>query len=156
MKVTNITISTDCLKVTPIEDRLYKVAEDTTICVYIDEGLLRFKMFKGFTSNFRSGGVFVDKFVDQIGDEKKSLCYLFHDMAYTPCAQCGMEHPVSRKFADQLLKAGLLWAGMGKFKASLVYNSVRLFGDSAYEEDDALTSSNSKLFTFYWDAKQAA
>lgn len=156
MLVRDITISTDCLKVTPIGDRLYKVAEDTTICVYTDAGLLRFKMFKGFTSNFRSGGVFVDKFVDQIGDEKKSLCYLFHDMAYTPCAQCGMEHPVSRKFADQLLKAGLLWAGMGKFKASLVYNSVRLFGDSAYEEDDALTSSNSKLFTFHWNASQAA
>ena len=63
-----------------------------------------------------------------------------------------MEHPVSRKLADELLRAVLVYAGMGKFKASLVYNSVRLFGDPAYDDDDALTSMNSKLFSFEWAA----
>lgn len=64
-----------------------------------------------------------------------------------------MEHPLSRKKGDQILRAGLLWAGMGAFKAGLVYNSVRLFGHDAYWEDDALTTSNSKLFTFEWRAR---
>ena len=56
-------------------------------------------------------------------------------------------------FADELLRAVLVHAGMGKFKASLVYNSVRLFGKSAYEDDDKLTETNSELFTFEWSGE---
>ena len=140
------------LKVTPIGNRLYKVAEDFSVTIYTDEGLLEFDIKKGFDTNFRSGGVAVDPFVDQIGDEGKSLWYLIHDLIYTPCAALDMEHPMSRKLGDQLLKAGLVYSGMPKWKANAVYWSVRLFGDWAYEQDDALTSSNSKLFNFDWAA----
>ena len=140
------------LKVTPIGNRLYKVAEDISVTILTDEGLLEFDIRKGFDTNFRSGGVAVDPFVDQIGDEGKSLWYLIHDLIYTPCAALDMEHPLSRKLGDQLLRAGLVYSGMSKWKANAVYWSVRLFGDWAYEQDDALTSSNSKLFNFDWAA----
>lgn len=150
MKVCSITTSPAQLKVTPIGNRLYKVAEDVTIRVSTSEGVWVFRFFKGFVTNFRSGGVLVDSFIDQIGDEEKSLVYLVHDAIYTPCLALGFEHPVSRKLGDQFLRAGLRWAGMGSFKASCVYNSVRLFGTSAYDEDDALTATNSRLFTFEW------
>ena len=150
MKVKVVVAYPQMLKVSPMGNRLYKVAEDVGVDVHTDEGCFRLKFYKGFVTNFRSGGVAVDCFVDQVGDEKKALCYLVHDAMYTPCDALKLEHPVSRKKADEILRAGLRYSGMGAFKAGLVYNSVRLFGGSAYEEDDALTSTNSKLFRFEW------
>ena len=150
MKVCSIATSPAPLKVTPIGSRLSKVAEYVTIRISTSEGVWMFRFFKGFVTNFRSGGVLVDGFIDQVGDEKKSLVYLVHDAIYTPCLALDFEHPVSRLLGDQFLRAGLRWAGMGSFKASCVYNSVRLFGASAYDEDDALTATNSRLFTFEW------
>lgn len=138
------------LKVTPIGNRLYKVAEDISITILTNEGLLEFDIKKGFDTNFRSGGVAVDPFIDQIGDERKSLCYLVHDAMYTPCESLRLEHPVSRKLADTILRESLKYSGMSSFKAALVYASVRMFGESSYKEDDALTSANSKLFSFEW------
>lgn len=150
MKVRDITTDVFTLAVTPIGNRLYKLARDTKVRVYTDEGVFAFDFCKGFVTNFRSGGVAVDCFVDQVGDEKKALAYLIHDAIYTPCATLGGEHPVSRKKGDKLLRAALQWAGMGSFKAGLVYRSVRFFGRSAYWENDALTDENSKLFSFRW------
>ena len=154
MKVYAINIDTMALAVNPLGNRLYKVARDTKVDVLTDDGTFSFCFKAGFVTNFRSGGVGVDLFVDQVGDEKKALCYLVHDAIYTPCAALGMEHPLSRIRGDQLLRAALLYAKMHRLKAALVYNSVRLFGHSAYWEDDALTSSNAKLFTFEWKGKK--
>lgn len=153
MKVVNILTDTIALAVTPIGNRLYKVAQDTKVSVRTDEGVFCFRFKRGFTTNFRSGGVAVDCFIDQVGDEKKALCYLVHDAIYTPCAALGMEHPLSRIKGDELLRAGLIYAGMSKFKAGLVYRSVRMFGRSAYWDDDALTTDNAKKFLFEWIAK---
>lgn len=83
-------------------------------------------------------------------DERKALCYLIHDAIYTPCAALNLEHPLSRAKGDLLLRETLKFSGMGSFKANVVYRSVRMFGESAYREDDALTATNSKLFDFEW------
>ena len=64
-----------------------------------------------------------------------------------------MEHPISRKLADEMLRAMLEYAQMDAVQSWIVHKSVRLFGGSAYEEDDELTAGNSKLFTFNWEAK---
>lgn len=153
MKVYAINIDTMALAVNLLGNRLYKVARDTKVDVLTDDGTFSFCFKAGFVTNFRSGGVGVDLFVDQVGDEKKALCYLVHDAIYTPCASLCMEHPISRIKGDMLLRAALLYAGMHPIKAALVYNSVRLFGHSAYWDDDALTSANSKLFSFEWKGK---
>lgn len=153
MRIIGLNTDTLALAVTPMGNRLYKVATDTSVSVATDEGYFVFKFKAGFVTNFRSGGVAVDAFVDQVGDEKKALCYLVHDAIYTPCAALGMEHPLSRKKGDELLRDALKYAGMPKWKAGLVYRSVRWFGHSAYWEDDALTGSNAKLFSFEWRGK---
>ena len=153
MRVISLETDSIALAVTPIGNRFYKVAQDTKVSVRTDECVFCFRFRRGFTTNFRSGGVAVDCFIDQVGDEKKALCYLVHDAIYTPCAALGMEHPLSRIKGDELLRAGLIYAGMSKFKAGLVYRSVRLFGHSAYWEDDDLTDENSRLFHFHWNAK---
>ena len=153
MKVFNVISTPARLAVTPLGNRLYEQASDVeTITVVTDCGRLVFTSLKGIVTNFRSGGPLVDPFIDQIGDEAKSKLYKVHDIIYTPCAALGMEHPLSRKFGDELLHAGLLWARMDRIRAGLVYRSVRLFGGPAYDEDDALTSANSKLFTFSWQS----
>ena len=138
--------------VVPLGNRFYRLFEDLHISIFTDEGTFRFKFKAGFVTNFRSGGILIDRFIDQMGDLWQQAAYLCHDAAYTPCADLKMEHPISRKRADELLRAVLIHAGMSKFKASLVYNSVRLFGKSAYEDDDKLTESNSQLFSFEWSA----
>lgn len=151
MKILNFTMSKP-LAVIPMGNRLYKLADDCDIEVYTDEGVFIFHAKKYAVTNYRSGGPLVDSFIDQIGDEAVAPWWVIHDLCYTPCAALGMEHPLSRKMADELLRAGLIYAGMSKWKAQVVYTAVRWFGESAYEEDDALTSSNSKLFTFEWIA----
>lgn len=153
MKVLNVIIYNDAdIVVTPLGDRYYKLAADTKINIYTDQGIFVYSFKKGFVTNFRSGGLFVDPFVDQIGTVLMQAAYLCHDAAYTPCLACGMEHPISRKLADQLLKAMLIYAELCIFKANVVYTSVRLCGKHAYEEDDSLTEENSKLFKFEWVA----
>lgn len=153
MKVKEIEIFGGSLAVTPMGDRLYRLAQDASFCIKTDEGVFTFKIKAGFVTNFRSGGVLVDGFVDQIGDEIKSLCYLAHDAMYTPCLVDGdAVHPVSRKMADEILRASLVFAGMSRFKATLVYRSVRLFGGPAYENDDEFTAANSRLYAMVWGA----
>jgi len=157
MKVKNILIDTadrrNEICVCPLGNRYYRLAADTLIRIVTDEGDFVFSFDAGFVTNFRSGAIFIDYFIDQLGNRLLQVAYLCHDAAYTPCAALKMEHPVSRKLADELLRAVIIYAGMSTFKASLVYNSVRLFGKSAYDDDDELTEKNSRLFTFEWSAK---
>ena len=153
MKVKSITTDIGSLSVTPIGDRYYRINCDTKIKSVTSIGCFNVFVQAGFITNFRSGGVLVDGFVDQVGDEQKSLVYLLHDIFYTPGDSCGGEHPVSRALADEFLRDALAWAGMGSFKRNLVYRSVRMFGNSAYVEDDNLTETNRKLFKFSWGDK---
>lgn len=152
MNVVSITMDKSCLSVEPLGNRYYRLAQDTIITVATTEGKLVFSVKTGFVSNFRSGGVLVDTFIDQIGDQNTSLVYLIHDLCYTPCESCNGNHPVTREFADEFLRGGLEWAGMGKIKRNIVYYTVRAFGTRAYEEDDHLTESNMVLFSFNWVA----
>lgn len=142
------------LCVNPLGDRLYKLAKAIKVNVYTDEGLFHYEFQPGFITNFRSGGLFVDRFIDQIGSSVNiQVCWLVHDGNYTPCYSLEMEHPVSKKLADRLLKAMLEFSEMPKFKSGMVYTSVKWFGNSAYEEDDELTEKNSRLFSFEWGAR---
>lgn len=153
IKVYSIRLSKKEISVTPLGNRLYKLNQDLSVSVITNQGIFTYRFCKGFITNFRSGGLFVDRFIDQIGSSVKiQACWLVHDAAYTPCAACKGEHPISRQLADELLKAMLIYSGMGKVQATAVYYSVHWFGRSAYEEDDNLTEANSVLFTFSWAA----
>lgn len=152
MKVRSIHINQPALTVVPLGNRLYGLAHPNEITVYTDVGCFVIPFKQGFVTNFRSGGLFVDMFIDQVGDQDKALVYLIHDALYTPCDACGGEHPLSRELADEILRAALIWAGMSPGVAGLVYRSVRIFGKSAYVNDDELTATNRALFSFQWTA----
>lgn len=138
------------VSVIPLGNRYYSLYKPYVIRVYTDEGVFSFAFKEKFITNYRSGGKLVDFFIDQIGNAKTQIAYLLHDACYTPCFMLDGEHPLSKNLADELLEAMLIFAGMSSWKASLVHTSVKLFGTSAYEDDDELTERNSKLFTFLW------
>lgn len=138
------------IAVFPCGNRYYKASYYFKLSVYTDDGKVYiYEFYPNFELNYRSGCLIVDVFIDQIGSSlEEQAAYWAHDAAYTPCASLGGKHPIGRKEADELLRAMLRFAGMSSFKASCVYNSVRLFGGSAYKEDDHLTKANSELFNF--------
>lgn len=143
----------ESIAVCPAGKRYYDISSFVELIAHTDEGVIRCSLQPKFRSNYRSGGRCVDPFIDQIGETLPvQASWLFHDANYTPCEACDGEHPVSRLFADELLRAMLIYAGMSKAKANLVYLSVRMFGGSAYDDDDELTKKNSKLFSFSWGA----
>lgn len=66
MKILAITKSAP-LTVVTMGNRLYRLPGPFLARVITDEGAFVFKFVGGFVTNFRSGGVLVDAFVDQIG-----------------------------------------------------------------------------------------
>ena len=43
----------------------------------------------------------------------------------------------------------LVYSGLSKVKANIIYEAVKLFGKSAYYDDDKLTATNKYDFCFY-------
>lgn len=132
------------LRLHALGDRYFQVVEPTEVTVITDAGELNARIRPGFITNFRSGGLVVDRFIDPIGDDLHQVCWLIHDCSYTPCINKCYEHAIDRKTADDLLLAMLLFAGESKFKARVIWASVRVFGSSAYKDDDAFTFENCK------------
>lgn len=160
MKVKDIRVYDRCMErqkslcISPLGNRLYAIAKETLIEIETDEGTFHKCFMPGFVTNFRSGGLFVDRFVDQIGSTlEQQVLWLNHDADYTPCAWRNGEHPVSKELADDILLAGLEFLNVGYIKRESIYWSVRLFGRKAYEEDDELTEKNSTLFRAAWNTK---
>lgn len=144
MVVEYVKIPEDGIKLKALGDRYYSIVEPTSIRIGTDIGAFQFNIREGFVTNFRSGAPCIDRFIDQIGDRLHQVCWLVHDCCYTPCINRSGAHAVDRKTADDLLFALLRFAGETKFKARVVWTSVRMFGSSAYNDDDAFTFENYK------------
>lgn len=154
LEVVDIKSFPDPIPVYPLGDRYFKLSELSRIDIYTkNDGVFKFTFYPGFVTNFRSGGRLIDCFIDQFGNNDQQRSYLPHDAVYTPCDNCNGEHPLSRKFGDELLRACLIYSKMNKAKANAVYLSVRAFGGRAYSDDDQFTRENRKLFKFEWSAK---
>ncbi|MFA6688837.1 MAG: hypothetical protein WCS18_05095 [Sphaerochaetaceae bacterium] len=142
----------------PLGGRLFEVSNDYVyIKIILDNGtVFEYWFYKKFKTNFRSGGLFVDLFIDPIGDQLHQTAWITHDGNYTPCEHVKIGgsrskkgvHPVSKEMADELLRAMLVFAGTSARKAAIIKESVALFGKSAYYKDDDLTPKNRKLFDF--------
>lgn len=150
MKLISVSTDAEDLGLVPLGDRLYKLTRDINVRTEFDTGLVYLYTFnKEFITNFRSGAPVIDCFVDQIGSQLTALSWLLHDAAYTPCHYLFDRHPLPKEDADKLLRAMLRYAGMSGFKSAVVYDAVKLFGKSAYEDDDDLTEKNKYKFAFY-------
>ena len=150
MELISIATLNNDLGLKPMGDRYYSLTNDIDVKLEFTGGLTYIYHFnKNFVTNFRSGAPIVDCFTDQIGDTLQALAYLIHDANYTPCHYLFNEHPLSKKDSDKLLYQMLVYSGFSKIKAKIIYEAVKLFGKSAYYEDDNLTATNKYDFCFY-------
>ncbi len=95
------------------------------IGLYTNERLA-YHIKKGFSTNFRSGPKFLDRYIDRIGPAPLAISWIVHDINY--------EGYLSQKKADTLLYLMLRNAGIGKKKCETVYVGLRLFGFRNYVE----------------------
>jgi hypothetical protein len=150
MELISVATLNNDLGLKPMGDRYYSLTNDIDVKLEFTGGLTYIYHFnKNFVTNFRSGAPIVDCFTDQIGDTLQALAYLIHDANYTPCHYLFNEHPLSKKESDKLLYQMLVYSGFSKIKAKIIYEAVKLFGKSAYYEDDDLTATNKYDFCFY-------
>lgn len=61
---------------------------------------------------------------------ENSVAFLMHDYLYS----VGAPSFISRKDADRIMKEDLMDLGVGRFRASLVYRTVRMFGGGHFRK----------------------
>jgi hypothetical protein len=150
MELISVATLNNDLGLKPMGDRYYSLTNDIDVKLEFTGGLTYIYHFnKNFVTNFRSGAPIVDCFTDQIGDTLQALAYLIHDANYTPCSMLNLNHPLTKIDSDKLLYQMLVYSGLNKLKAKIIYEAVKLFGKSAYYDDDKLTAKNKLAFSFY-------
>ena len=150
MELISVATLNNDLGLKPMGDRYYSLTNDIDVKLEFTGGLVYLYHFnKDFVTNFRSGAPIIDVFTDQIGDTLQALAYLIHDANYTPCHYLFDRHPLSKKESDKLLYQMLVYSGLNKLQAKIIYEAVNIFGKSAYYEDDDLTATNKYDFCFY-------
>ena len=130
---------------------LWRLADDVKCEVKTDEGVLRYKIFKGFVTNMRSGASCIDCIIPKFtGNNRYNLAILCHDFAYTQ--NMFNEHFLSRKLADNLLKQMAVKSGeIGSAKAAIMHRAVRMFGGGAYDEENSgVYENNGFCMGFEW------
>ena len=145
MKVLKI-ITPNRISLTPLGGRRFAINQPTDFKMMLSDGTeLVAWVHKNYVTDFRSGGPFVDRFIDQFGETPEiQICYLMHDLFYT--RRVDKTHFQTREFADMVLRESLICAGLPEWKAKAVWAAVRLFGRKAYTDDDAYSIPNASRF----------
>lgn len=149
MELISVATVNNDLGLKPMGDRYYSLTNDIEIKIECKDKVFLYHISHDFITNFRSGAPIIDVFTEQIGSTLAALAYLIHDANYTPCSMLNLNHPLSKIDSDKLLYQMLVYSGFSKIKAKIIYEAVKLFGKSAYYEDDDLTATNKYDFCFY-------
>ena len=88
---------------------------------------------KGFLTDFGSVPAVVDWIIPAI-ETVADPAYILHDYLYAQ-HRAEKDECVSRKDADEILRAALLVCGVGRVKAGIIYWAVRAGGSMAWERD---------------------
>lgn len=104
----------------PIADRLYEIAETVRISVYLADGrVVVYTIKKGFRFDGRSGGMFGDLFVPNLGTQLEIACWLIHDAN-------GYGLYLDFTETNDMLYGMLVCAGRTRSKAWMVRTAVSL------------------------------
>lgn len=112
--------------------------KNLVVCpVQTNEGVFKFTMYPGFPTNMRSGSHWIDWIIPKFtGNNLYNLAILIHDFCYT-LNKFGSHH-VSRLLADMLLREMARVSGtLNVVQRALMYRFLRMFGNSAYECENA-------------------
>ena len=88
---------------------------------------------KGFLTDFGSVPAVVDWIIPAI-ETVADPAYILHDYHYAQ-HRAGKDETVSRRDADEILRAALLVCGVGRVKAGTIYWAVRAGGSMAWERE---------------------
>ena len=136
-----ISIHHNPVKIYPIKDRLYMVAEGATCCLRTDAGCLVYTVKAGFEFDGRSGGRLVDWLVPNLGTQQETWAWLCHDVLY-------YDFDISFETANDLLRQQLrVDAGYGRVRSSMICASVDRFGASSF---GTCHGDNRKYVDFQW------
>jgi DNA integrity scanning protein DisA with diadenylate cyclase activity len=93
-------------------------------------------MHPSFPTDMRSGSHAIDFIIPKFtGNNLYNLAILVHDFNYTRNRDGG--HYLSRLLSDQLLREMARVSGeLNVLQRALMYRAVRMFGGSAYEEEN--------------------
>lgn len=133
---------------------LWRLKSRAECVVKTNEGVLRFTMRPGFPTNMRSGSHAIDWLIPKFtGNNLYNLAILVHDFNYTR-NRFG-EHYLSRLLSDQLLREMARLSGeLNALQRALMYRFLRLFGNSAYEEENSGDYAGAEMrMDFRWDGR---
>lgn len=149
MKLENIEILTPPILVTIAGDRYFRIEKELTIRISTDTQIYEYTLLPGFVTDFRSGGPFVDIFIQQFGTSLMQAAYICHDVAYTPMFTDNGErsHQIPKPFADALLEQMLIYANVKRWKAKIIYVALKLFGKKSYMVDNDYSVENSRKYS---------
>lgn len=138
---------------------IIRFKEDQNIFINFENGTQwKFKILKGFLSDYRSGGNLVDFFVPHFADSVYSLAVCLHDANYT-VNKDGF-HNLSKDESDTLMKSMIDWGNkyayettdisgkkikslkVPKWKTSVMKFALEWFAGSAWENE---STGNSKF-----------
>ena len=147
----------DCTQIEVIfagKNNLWRLSKAVEITMKTNEGVLRYSLLPGFPTDMRSGASIINPLIPKFtANNKYNGAILAHDFNYSKMANG--ENPVSRLVADILLRDGVKLSGeLGSFKASIMYNAVRLGGCSAYNSpNEGDYKGMEQYMKFSWGAK---
>jgi len=91
---------------------------------HTDCGVYHFETDAGWITDLRSGSSWIDSIVPKSGNEIYNAVIKFHDAMYSGW--------VPKSIADEILRQGMILAGLAEWRANLAYNAVSMFGSSGY------------------------
>jgi len=112
---------------------MYKLTSEVQCDIYIAPKLAyNYLIAPGYKTNFRSGPNFklANYFISQIGTPLMATSWLIHDVNYAGC--------LDKEKGDKLLYYMLLYSGLSKFKAQIVFFLVTKFGGAHYDKKGPL------------------
>lgn len=127
-----------------VGDRLYELTRDCAVIIVTNDGTIRVELRKGFVTDGRSGGRFIDWLFPNWGTQRQRACVGVHDALF-------YDFGLSFETANYILKQMIELTPMSKWRAWMVWKGVSTdiarshFGNNSPEEEE-----NKKLASVEW------
>lgn len=111
-------------KLIELKKGFWEESETFYATYHTDCGVYHLELDAGWITDLRSGSSWVDIIVPKSGNEIYNAVIKFHDAMYS--GHC------PKSIADEILRQGMIIAGIAEWRANLAYEAVSLFGTSGY------------------------
>lgn len=127
----------------------WRLTSDFWVRLHTSEGVIDAKMKTGWVTDYRSGSSAVDVVVPKKGNQAYNSIIMIHDLAYSG--------HLTKNLADELLRQGMILAGIASWRARLAFMAVQAFGRGGYyyltDDMPEPYTDNRALESLKWGAK---